>query len=99
MILGRPTTIITVAATSATRRSDSDMNLALPAKTRKAVYAFAGAVAVALAFAGVVRADAIPVILGVVYTATNLLALVNVTPDDDPVDEEIDGPGLPTVEE
>lgn len=69
-----------------------DMNLALPAKTRKAVYAFAGAVAVALVFGGLIKADAIPVILGVVYTLTNLLALLNVSPDDDPADEEI-GPG------
>jgi hypothetical protein len=63
----------------------------LPAKTRKAIYAFAAALAAAAAFWGLIEASAIPVILAVVFTATNLLALVNVTPDDDPTDGELTG--------
>jgi hypothetical protein len=62
----------------------------LPSKTRKAIYAFAAAVATSLAFWGVIDASAIPIVLGVVFTATNLLALINVNPDDDPTDDELE---------
>lgn len=61
----------------------------LPAKTRKAIYALAAALAAAAAFWGLIEAAAIPVILAVVFTATNLLALLNVTPDDDPTDDDL----------
>lgn len=61
----------------------------LPAPRRKAIYAFAGALAAAAAFWGLIEAAAIPVILGVVFTGTNLLALVNVTTDDDPTDDDL----------
>lgn len=55
----------------------------LTAARRKALYALAGAVAALLAFYGVLQAEAVPIVLGVVYAALNAMAASFVTPDDD----------------
>jgi hypothetical protein len=72
------------------------MNMTFTRKRRLAVYAFAGSLGAALAMFGVIKLEWIPVLLGVVWAGSNLLAVMNVTPDDDPTEEEIGGEvGMP----
>lgn len=66
--------------------------MAFTRKQRLGVYAFAGTVALALVFYGVIEAEFVPILLGIVWAGSNLLALFNMTPDDDPTDDEIAGP-------
>lgn len=63
-------------------------------KQRLGVYAFAGSIALALVAFGLLRAELVPVLLGVVWAGSNLLALFNLSPDDDPTEEEIAGEGV-----
>lgn len=58
----------------------------LTASRRKAIYVLAASVAALLAFYGVLRADAVPVILAVVSALINVMAASFVTPDE-PADE------------
>ena len=67
------------------------MTLSMYPKRRKAIYAAAASIAVALAFFGVIKGEAVAILLGVVYTLVNLLAVLNVDPKDDPSDEELGG--------
>ena len=61
-------------------------------KRRLGVYVFAVAVASALVFYGIIELEFVPILLGIVWAGSNLLALFNMTPDDDPTEEEITGP-------
>lgn len=66
--------------------------MTLNRKQRLGVYAFAGSVALALLFYGVIEAEFVPILLGIVWAGSNLLALFNLNPDDDPDEDEITGP-------
>lgn len=74
------------------------MNLTLSAKRRKGVYALGVAIAGAALVFGLITAERATALLGVLYALTNMLALLNVTPDDDPVDEELVADALPLPE-
>ena len=60
-------------------------------KQRLGVYAFALSLALAFVAFGLIEAELVPVLMGVVWAGANLLALFNLTPDDDPSEEEIAG--------
>lgn len=67
------------------------MNFTFSRKQRLGVYAFAFSLATALVAFGLLEAELVAVLMGMVWAASNMLALFNLTPDDDPTEQEIAG--------